>query len=105
MDLINYKIDINYSYKDNKNKVLQKSQKLIIFGLKENIKYLDKKLTTEFFLDTIFKVVPVKFRTYKLMALEGLPINKNKSILVCLVLIKHNDSISYDKLIIYLIDN
>lgn len=35
LDLINYKIDMNYSYKDKKNKDLQRSQKLVIFGLKE----------------------------------------------------------------------
>ena len=35
LDLINYKIDMNYSYKDKIIKDLQRSQKLVIFGLKE----------------------------------------------------------------------
>ena len=45
-------------------------------------------------IDTSFKVVTVKFRPYKLFVIAGLPMNKIKPILVCLVLMKYNDSIS-----------
>ena len=72
---------------------------------KEVKNFLFLNLITEFFIDTTFKVVPVKFRPYKLLVIAGLPMNKNKPILVCLVLMKYNDSKSYDKLITYLIDN
>ena len=104
-DLENYIIDIKYEYKEKNDKINTRKQKIILFGLKENFLLLDKTKTEEFFIDGTFKIIPAKYRPYKLIVLAGLPNNENKPKLICLILMKFLDAISYDKLFNYLCEN
>ena len=97
-----YVIDIKYNYKIKTNTTVDRIQKLIIFGTNENLKKLSNTYTKEFFLDYTFKIVPKKFRPYKLMVISGIPLESNKPELLAFILIKYTDHIAYDKLFNYL---
>ena len=53
-------------------------------------------------MDYTFKIVPKKFRPYKLMVISGIPLESNKPELLAFILIKYTDHIAYDKLFNYL---
>ena len=56
VEIEKYILDVKYEYKKNK-KIIERKHKLILFGLKDNIKLLNKKCTHEFFLDNRFNVI------------------------------------------------
>ena len=101
-----YSTDIKYSYEEKKNKMVERSQKIILFGLSEQIKLLNKKETLEFFLDITYKIIPSKFRPYKLIVLAGLPNNKNNEpVLITFILMKYIDNKALEILFNYLYEN
>ena len=72
LDIEYYSTDVKYQYKEKSNKFIERKQKIIIFGLKNKINYLDKNKTAEFFLDATYKIIPKHFRPYKLIVISGL---------------------------------
>lgn len=100
-------IDIKYEYnfkKNNIEKSEEREDKLIIFGTKESIKLLDYKNTGEFFVDTTFRIIPKKFKPYKMMTISSK--NKNKdSVICCFIFYKNQDTISYERIFTFLRDN
>ena len=72
--------------------------RLKINEIDKRILELDSNLTKEIFLDITFKIIPKKFRPYKLMVISGININDNKAKLIGLVLLLYLDSIAYEKI-------
>ena len=70
-----YVTDVKYQYKEKKIGMTERKQKIIIFGLKDKLKYLDIKKTKEFFLHATYKIIPKHFRPYKLIVISGLSEN------------------------------
>jgi hypothetical protein len=62
--------DLNYNIKI-KNKDENRSQRLIFFGLKNNLLIL-KNNCSEYFIDKTFKIIPKAFRPYKLFVLSDI---------------------------------
>lgn len=73
--------------------------------MKEKIILLDAEYTEVFFIDSTFKIIFPHYRPYKLLVLAGLPKNQRNSSLICFILIKYLDEISYDRLFDYLNQN
>ena len=67
---------------------------------------MDSKYTTEFFVDSNFKIIPFEFRPYKLFIIAGLEEEEeNKTIINCSILLKYADEYAYDKIFNYLYEN
>ena len=66
---------------------------------------MDSKYTTEFFVDSTFKIIPFEFRPYKLFIIAGLAEEENKTIINCFILLKYADEYAYDKIFNYLYEN
>ena len=96
-DLVINIIDIKYDYKE-KNKNIEREQRIFLFGTKKRLLDLNHNYTKEVFLDITFKVIPKKFRPYKLMVISGINIKDNKTKLLCLILLKFLDSQAYEKI-------
>ena len=103
-DIFKKNFDISYEYKIN-NKIEYREQRIIIFGLKENIDLINEKNTNEFFFDSTYKIIPPHFRPYKFGVLAGIPKKSDNPKLLCFILIKYNDEIAYSRLITYLYEN
>ena len=104
-DLEDYILDFKYEFKEKNNAKAERKHRIYIFGKKDNLILLNEEKTIEFFLDSTFKIVPKKFRPYKLLIISGLPINNKIPRLLTFVLIKYLDKYSYDKLFNFLHDN
>ena len=89
LSLKDYIVDFNYDYKNTKNNIIKRTQRIIIFGLENNLKLLDKKETKEFFIVITYKIIPVIYRPYKLLVISGLPLKLKSPILICFILIKY----------------
>ena len=100
-----YVTDVKYQYKEKKIGMTERKQKIIIFGLKDKLKYLDIKKTKEFFLDATYKIIPKHFRPYKLIVISGLSENVESPHLICFALLKYLDKESYNIFFNYLHDN
>ena len=92
-----YVMDLKYNYKNSK-KLIERKQRIIIFGWKENLSLLDEQMTEEFFIDTSFKIIPAELHPHKLTIFAGISKNLNKPILICFLLIKYLDDNTYDKI-------
>ena len=55
LDIYTNILDLNYKYK-NKNNKEKREKRIIIFELKEKIKYLKNSITKDFFLDFILRL-------------------------------------------------
>ena len=104
LEIDKYIFDIKYNIKI-KNKDIERKQKIIIIGIKDNFNYLNEKETNEFFLDSTFKIIPRNLRPYKLLILSGIPKKIKTPIMLIFVFIKYLDNISYNKLFNYLNEN
>ena len=96
--------DFNYEIKI-KNKDCKRSNRLYFFGLKKNLEIIETKNLDEIFLDITFKIIPPKFRPYKLLVIIGMSKVHKKPKIICLVLTKYSDHISYSKIFTYLNEN
>ena len=99
--------DIKYEYKYNKNnaeKTEIREDKIIVFGTNESILNLDSKNNKEFFIDTTFKIIPKKFKPYKMMTISSKDKN-NDSVIACFIFYKFQDKISYERIFRFLKDN
>lgn len=96
--VINYEIKLN-------NKEYKRSNRLYFFGLTKNLEIIETKKADEFFVDTTYKIIPPKFRPYKLFAVIGISKIHNKPKIICLVLSNYMDHISYSKIFTYLNEN
>ena len=94
-------IDMKYLYK-RKSKNINREQRVFIFGVKENLELLNYKLTQQIFIDSTFKIIPPKFRPYKLTVIAGIANNTNIPNILAFILIKYLDEIAYDKILNFL---
>ena len=58
----------------------------------------------EYFIDVTFKIIPKKYRPYKLMTIASINYQEKKTVLICFILLKFLDKISYYKILQYLYD-
>ena len=101
-----YSSDIKYPFNNSKtNKIEERSECIIIFGIKERLELLKRKDMKEFFIDITFKIIPKCYHPYKLMSIASLLPNENKTIIIGFVLLKYMDAISYKKIFQYLYEN
>ena len=56
-----YSYDTKYKYQNKKNKLEDREEKIIIFDLKDGIELLNNERCHEFFIDSIFKIIPKKY--------------------------------------------
>lgn len=89
-DLIIKKQDVIYEYKTqnrktNKNKYnLIKKQELIYFGNTDMFENLNNPNINQYFLDFTYKIIPNKFKPYRLMTLKGFDLTSNVTKLCCI---------------------
>ena len=95
---VTYEIEI-------KNKSISRNNRIIFFGLEDNLKIINKDNTEEFFADTTFKIIPAKLRPYKLFVISGIPKSTNIPKIFTLILTKYSDHITYGKMFDYLFVN
>ena len=100
-----YIVDFLYEYKKANNNIIKRNQRIFIFGAEDNILLLDHKKTKEFFLDITFKIIPKVFRPYKLLIISGISNNNENPQLMCFILLKYMDELSYNKIFNYLYEN
>ena len=63
--------DVNYMLKIN-NKIYEREETIIIFGNKNNLNLMNKnKNFIEFFLDATYKIIPKKYKGYKLLTIAS----------------------------------
>ena len=94
-------IDIKYAYK-NKNKTEEREEKIIAFGTKETLKNLDKNNNKEFFIDSTFRIIPNKYKPYKLLTISTYNQKDNLVKFCCFIAYKFQDIISYERIIGFL---
>lgn len=99
-DLFTNILDIKYEIKI-KNKNETREQRLFIFGLNKRKEMLNYNNTIEFFIDVTFQIIPSNFRPYKLFVLSGIKKNDVNPIIICFILIKYLDYISYNRIFNY----
>ena len=100
-----YQIFNMNEYKEKKNKISKRKQRVFFFGERESIKLLSRNYTKEFFLDITFKIIPHNFKPYKLLVISRLPENSKYPVLLIFILLKYLDNIIYDKIFNYLYEN
>ena len=66
---------------------------------------MDSKKAKEFFVDTAFKIIPSRFRPYKLFVICGISIEDKIPKIFSMVLTKYTDNISYSNIFDYLFIN
>ena len=96
--------DMKYKYK-NKKKSEERSQQIILFGTKESLENLNTDKNKEFFLDTTFRIIPAKFKGYKMMTICSFDIRVNIAKLCGFICYKFQDIISYERIISFLKEN
>ena len=89
--------DISYTI-DNNGSIKNNNDRLVIFGLNENISLLKDKKIAEFFFDTTFKIIPKEYKPYKMVTLSGLEKSANISRPILFICMQNNDYMSYIKL-------
>ena len=97
-------LDIKYDIKF-KNKNETREQRIIIFGLDKRKEMISYNNTVEFFIDITFQIIPSNFRPYKLFVLSGINKEKGIPIIICFILIKFIDFVSYNRIFNYLVEN
>ena len=95
---------MKYKYK-NKKKSEERSQQIILFGTKESLENLNTDKNKEFFLDTTFRIIPAKFKGYKMMTICSFDIRDNIAKLCGFICYKFQDIISYERIISFLKEN
>ena len=80
-------------------------ERVIIFGNKDRINLFKNNDYKEYFIDVTFKIIPKKYRPYKLMTIASINYLENKTVLICFILLKFLDKISYYKIFQYLHEN
>jgi len=105
LDIEYYSTDVKYQYKEKSNKFIERKQKIIIFGLKNKLNYLDANKTAEFFFDATYKIIPKHFRPYKLIVISGLIEETQTPHFICFCLLKYLDKESYNILFDYMHNN
>ena len=102
-NLKKYILDISYEIKI-KNKKRSREQRIILFGIDENIKKIKDNTIKEYFMDVTFQIIPKKFHPYKLLIISGIDDNKISNI-VLFILIKYLDNITYERIFDYIYIN
>ena len=68
--------DIKYNIKIN-NKMIERNEKIIIFGNKQRLELMNNSDYFEYFCDITFKIIPKQYRPYKLLTIATLDNKKN----------------------------
>ena len=97
--------DIKYNYKRKNNTIEIREEKIIVFGLKNNLNIMKNKEYDDYFLDITFKVIPKKFRPNKLLTIATVDKINNKTILIAFIIFKYMDEESYYRIFKYLNKN
>ena len=98
--------DIKYStINKSNNKIIERKQQIIIFGIKDRLNLMKNKNFYEYFIDITFRIVPKCYRPYKLMSISTLDNINKKTILIGFVFFIFMDAISYQKIFQYLNEN
>ena len=96
-------IDIFNEFKNNKNKIEQREEKVIMLTTKNIEEKLKSNNIDNYFIDVTYKVVPKYNKNkYKLLIIIGIDNNSKSSYLCALILIKYEDSNSFNKIFSYL---
>ena len=96
--------EMKYKYKNIKGIIEEREQKIIVFGNKEGINYLDNEKAKEYFVDTTFKIIPKKFRPNKLLTITTL-LPENTTKICCFIIYKYQDKESYERILLFLKNN
>ena len=96
--------DMKYKYK-NKNKLEERTQQIILFGTKKSLENLNAEKSSEFFLDSTFRIIHAKFKGYKLLTISSFDINEKTAKLCGFVCYKYQDVISYERIISFIKEN
>jgi hypothetical protein len=95
LNIVSYSIDLKYTISLKKNKLIDRTEKIIIFATKEGIKLLNNINCFEFLIDITFDVVPKKFKPLKFMSIATVDFSKYKTYIICFIFLKYLDSIFY----------
>ena len=104
-DIIIKTYDIKYEKKikvNNEYKTINREEEIIYFGNKEMFGNLNTINITQYFLDFTYKIIPHKYKPYRLMTLKGFDTNTKNTKLYCLIAIKYEDEKSIYYTIKYL---
>lgn len=104
-DIIIKTYDIKYEKKikeNNEYKTINREEEIIYFGNKEMFENLNNMYITQYFLDFTYKIIPHKYKPYRLMTLKGFDTNTKNTKLCCLIAIKYEDEKSIYYAIKYL---
>ena len=104
-DIIIKTYDIIYEKKikvNNEYKTINREEEIIYFGNKEMFENLNNINITQYFLDFTYKIIPHKYKPYRLMTLKGFDTNTKNTKLCCLIAIKYEDEKSIYYTIKYL---
>ena len=95
-DLIIKKQDIIYEIQtknneDKSQRLTKKEEEVIYFGNANMFDNLYNPNIKQYFLDFTYKIIPNKFKPYRLMTLKGFDFASNSTKLCCLIAIKYED--------------
>jgi len=101
--------DVEYNYKQyNKNNkkeaITKRIQKIIFFGTQSMFNNLNNNNIEQYFIDITYKIVPLKYKPYKLLIIKGFNILEKQSVLCTLTFIKYEDENSMFYVFKYLHD-
>lgn len=85
--------------------MIERIERIIIFGNKDRISLFKHEEYKEYFIDVTFKIIPKIYRPYKLMTITSINYQENKTVLICFILLKFLNKISYYKILQYLHEN
>ena len=85
--------------------MIERIERVIIFGNKDRISLFKNENYKEYFIDVTFKIIPKIYRPYKFMTIASINYQENKTVLICFILLKFLDQISYYKIFQYLHEN
>ena len=90
-------IDVNYEiiYYDKRRKTnskINKEEKIIFFGTKTMYENFNNKEIKQFFIDITYKIIPNKYKPYKLLTIKGFNTKEFQILLCGLICIKYEDT-------------
>ena len=95
-------IDLVYELKKNNIKIDKKAEKVIVLTTDYSEKTFNNKNIENFFIDVTYKVIPKKSQNYKLLTISCYDNNTKSTYISALILIRYEDSISFQKTFKYL---
>ena len=96
-------LDCNYQKEEYDNKLrkkvlVEKIGKIIIFGDKNMLIYLNNKNIEEYYIDSNFKIIQKKMQYFKFLIISGYDVSDNTIKIIAYIFIEHPDINSYTKM-------